>query len=159
RRNPTVNANGKVYTADYNADSLLWVDPVEHKVGEILMPTIGDKKEMRTTWPQAVNVPSPFYGSDLSLGSGVTGPHNPMMDQQGRVWVTSNIRLANQQPDYCKEGSDFAFAKYFPIAVAGKHVVIYDPKTGKSTPLNTCFATHHLQMAEDKDNTMFFASP
>jgi hypothetical protein len=106
-----------------------------------------------------MTLPSPFYGTAMAMGSGVSGAHNPMMDQDGRVWSTSNVRPSADQPAYCKEGSDLSFAQYFPVASAGKHVVIYDPKTNKATPVDTCFGTHHLQLAEDKDNTMFFSSP
>jgi hypothetical protein len=88
RRNPTINANGKVYAADYNADAILWVDPVKNT-----------------------------------------------------------------------SGSDNPFAQYFPMDSAYKHAAVYDPETGKFTLIDTCFATHHLQLAEDKDNTMFFSSP
>src|SRR5476649_760083 len=159
RRHPTINANGRVYAADYNDDSLVWVDPVTNKVGAIPTPTLVDKSKMRTTWPQTMTLPSPFYGTAMAMGSGVTGPHNPMMDQLGRVWATANVREADAQPSYCTDGAEDAFAKYFPIKAAGKHAVIYDPKTGKSIAVNTCFATHHLQLAEDKDNTMYFSSP
>ena len=81
-----------------------------------------------------------------------------MMDDKGRVWVTSNIRQA-ANPDFCKAGSDNAFAKYFPMPTAGKHAAVYDPETQKFKLLDTCFSTHHLQMGYDKDNTMFFSSP
>ena len=84
RRRPTVNANGRVYAADFNADAILWVDPVKNTVGSIDIPTRGDKSTMRTTWPQEIGVPSPFWGNEMALGSGVEGPHNPMMDQKGK---------------------------------------------------------------------------
>ena len=159
RRHPTVNANGRIYAADYNTDSLLWVDPTANTSGTIALPTIEDKSKMRTTWPQKVAVPSPYFGDQMALGDGVEGPHNPMMDQLGRVWVTSTIRQASEQPDFCKQGSDDPFAQYFPMPAAGKHVQIYDPETQKATAIDTCFSTHHLQLAEDKDNTMYFSSP
>ena len=159
RRHPTVNANGRVYAADYNIDALLWVDPTTNTSGTIPLPTIEDKSKMRTTWPQKVSVPSPYFGEQMALGDGVEGPHNPMMDQLGRVWVTSTIRQASEQPDFCKQGSDDPFAQYFPMPAAGKHVQIYDPETRKATAIDTCFSTHHLQLAEDKDNTMYFSSP
>ena len=158
RRKPTVNANGKVFAADYNDDTIVWVDPKTNTVGEILTPTLVDRKSMPTTWPQTMALPSPFYGRSMAMGSGVTGPHNPMMDHEGRVWVTSNVRPSDQQPSFCTDPSN-PFAKYYPIKAAGKHVVIHDQKTGKTTAIDTCFATHHLQLAEDKDNTMYFSAP
>ena len=158
RRNPTVNANGKVYAADYNADAILWVDPLKNTSGSIDIPTVQDKSTMRTTWPKDISVPSPYFGKEMALGTGVEGPHNPMMDSHGRVWVTSNVR-SSANPDFCKKGSDNPFAQYFPMENAGKHAAVYDPETGKFTLIDTCFSTHHLQLAEDKDNTMFFSSP
>lgn len=158
KRHPTVNANGKVYAADYNADALLWVDPIKNTSGSIDVPTIQDKSTMGTTWPKEISVPSPYYGTEMALGTGVEGPHNPMMDGNGRVWVTSTIRAA-ANPPFCKEGSNNPFANYFPIPSAYKQAAVYDPETGKFTPVDTCFAAHHLQLMEDKDNTMVFSPP
>ena len=158
RRTPTLNANGKVFAADYNDDTIVWVDPKTNQVGEILTPTLVDRKSMRTTWPQTMTLPSPFYGTAMAMGSGVTGPHNPMMDHLGRVWVTANVRPGDAQPAFCTDPAN-PFAKYFPLKAAGKHVVIHDQKTGQTTAIDTCFATHHLQLAEDADNTMYFSAP
>jgi hypothetical protein len=157
KRHPTVNANGLIYAADFNDDDLLWVDPLKNTAGAIQVPTIADRSTMTPTWPRKMNVPSPFYGNEV-MWTGVGGPHNPMMDETGRVWVTSNIRRSDN-PDFCKTGSDSPFAKYFPLATAGKHAAVYDPETKKFTPIDTCFSTHHLQFAFDKDNTLFFSGP
>ena len=35
----------------------------------------------------------------------------------------------------------------------------YDPKTKQFTLIDTCFGTHHLQFAEDADNTLVFSDP
>src|SRR6185503_13043409 len=35
----------------------------------------------------------------------------------------------------------------------------YDPATQKFTLIDTCVGTHHLQFAEDADNTLIFSSP
>jgi len=157
KRHPTVNANGLIYAADFNDDDLLWVDPIKNTAGAIQVPTIADRSTMTPTWPKKMNLPSPIYGNQV-VWTGVGGPHNPMMDGTGRVWVTSNIRRADN-PDFCKAGSDSAFAKYFPLASAGKHAAVYDPETKKFTPIDTCFSTHHLQFGFDKDNTLYFSGP
>ena len=34
---------------------------------------------------------------------------------------------------------------------------VYDPKSGKLTPIDTCFTTHHLSFAEDANNTLWFS--
>ena len=157
KRHPTVNANGPVYAADYNDDDLLWVDPVKNTAGAIQVPTIGDRSAMTPTWPKKISVPSPYYANEV-MWTGVGGPHNPMMDETGRVWVTSNIRPP-ENPDFCKAGSDSPFAKYFPLTTAGKQAAVYDPETKRFTPVDTCFNTHHLQFGYDKDNTLFFSGP
>ena len=157
KRHPTVNSNGLVYAADFNDDDLLWVDPVKNTAGAIRVPTIANRSTMQPTWPKKISVPSPVYGNEV-LWTGVGGPHNPMMDEKGRVWVTSNVRPSDN-PDYCKAGSDNPFAKYFPVNRAGKQAAVYDPETKKFTPIDTCFNTHHLQFGFDKDNTLFFSPP
>ena len=50
-------------------------------------------------------------------------PHNPMLDEQGRVWLTSSIR-APANPDWCREGSSNAYARYYPIESAGHGIPI-----------------------------------
>src|SRR6266853_279400 len=135
KRHPTVNANGPVYGADFNDDDLLWVDPVKNTAGAVRVPTIANRSTMQPTWQKNISAPSPFYGKEI-LWNGGGGPHNPMMDEKGRVWVTSNIRPA-ENPDFCKAGSDSPFAKYFPLSTAGKHAAVYDPETKKFTPIDT----------------------
>ena len=157
KRHPTVNANGLVYAADYNDDDLLWVDPLKNTSGAIKVPTIADRSTMTPTWPRKIDVPSPFFANAV-LWTGVGGPHNPMMDEKGRVWVTSNVR-PSANPDFCKQGSDSPYAQYFPIVSAGKQAAVYDPETKKFTPIDTCFNTHHLQFGFDKDNTLYFSGP
>ena len=157
KRHPTVNANGLIYAADYNDDDLLYVDPNKNVAGAIKVPTIADRSTMTPTWPRKMDLPSPVYGSEV-VWTGVGGPHNPMMDEKGRVWVTSNIRRSDN-PDSCKAGSDSPFAKYYPLNNAGKQAAVYDPETQKFTPVDTCFNTHHLQFGFDKDNTLFFSGP
>ena len=48
-------------------------------------------------------------------------------------------------------------AKYYPLAAQPRQAAVYDPRTRKMTPVDTCFSTHHLQFAEDKDNTLYFS--
>ena len=77
-----------------------------------------------------------------------------MMDGQGRVWITSTVRPP-ANPDFCKEGSSHPSAKVFPLANAGRHLAVYDPKTKQLTHISTCFSTHHLMFAEDANNTLW----
>jgi hypothetical protein len=43
----------------------------------------------------------------------------------------------------------------FPVDKSYRQLGMYDPKTGKYTPINTCFSTHHLMFAEDDNNTLW----
>jgi len=36
---------------------------------------------------------------------------------------------------------------------AGRQLAVYDPSTGETTHVDTCFGTHHVVFAEDVDNT------
>ena len=53
--------------------------------------------------------PSAYWG-DEPIWDGHTSIHNPMMDEQGRVWFTARIRPA-ANPDYCKAGSRSSFGE------------------------------------------------
>ena len=77
-----------------------------------------------------------------------------MFDEKGRVWFTARIR-PNDNPAYCKKGSDHPSAKLFPIDSGGRNLSFYDPATGKFTLIHTCFPTHHLNFASDANNTLW----
>jgi hypothetical protein len=77
-----------------------------------------------------------------------------MLDHNGRVWYTARIR-ANDNPDFCKDGSDHPSAQLFPIDQSARQVSVYDPGTGDYTFVDTCFGTHHLQFQSDENNTLW----
>jgi hypothetical protein len=97
--------------------------------------------------------PSPYWGSE-AIWTSKANVHNPMLDGEGRVWITSAVRPPDN-PDFCKEGSDHPSAKAFPVARAGRHLAVYDPRTERLTHISTCFSTHHLMFAEDANNTLW----
>ena len=80
-----------------------------------------------------------------------------MFDQKGRVWFTSRVRN-DDNPPFCKEGSSHPSAKLFPLARSSRHLAVYDPKTKQVSLVGTCFATHHLQFAEDANHTLWTSS-
>jgi hypothetical protein len=159
KRNPTVNAWGKIYSATEDSTDMLPVlDPKTHSVSYI-KSTPRDPKTPSGAFTMSGNfraLPSPYFGDERYWNS-QTSVHNPMLDQDGRVWLTSRIRPP-QTPAFCRKGSDHPSAKLFPIDEAGRQVAMYDPKSGKLTTIDTCFTTHHLVFAEDKDNTLWFSS-
>lgn len=77
------------------------------------------------------------------------------MDDQGRVYVASTIRAAENQPAWCQEGSDNPYAQYFPIRTSNKHIAFYDPASDEMTLIDTCFRTDHNEFGPDPDNPLY----
>lgn len=151
RRNPTVNANGLIYGAlELSADYLPVLDPVRHTTSQVKL-TVRDPQ----TSPTSPKMPAPSpYWADEVIWTSKNNVHNPMFDEQGRMWITSAVRPP-ENPDFCKEGSSHPSAKLFPIQRASRHLAVYDPKTSKLTHISTCFGTHHLMFAEDANHTLW----
>jgi hypothetical protein len=151
RRNPRVNANGKVYgSPEDSTDYVPVIDPVTHTASEVLHPV----RDPNTPSSKAnAMAPSAVWGEE-PIWDSKTLNHNPMFDEKGRVWFTSRIR-PNANPDYCKKGSDHPSAKVFPIEAGGRNLSFYDPASGKFTLIHTCFPTHHLNFASDANQTLW----
>jgi hypothetical protein len=151
RRNPTVNANGPIYGAlELSRDYVPVLDPVKHVASRIEL-TVRDPATPPAN--PAMPQPSPYWGDEV-LWDSKNNVHNPMLDEKGRVWLTSAVRPP-ANPDFCKEGSSHPSAKLFPIANAGRHLAVWDPKTRQLTHISTCFGTHHLMFAEDANHTLW----
>jgi hypothetical protein len=154
RRKPTINANGKLYGAtEESTDYFPVLDPNTHTVTQVKHPVRDPKAPSSVKNPMA---PSPFWGPK-PIWDSQTSIHNQMMDEKGRVWAAARIRHPNN-PDYCKKGGDHPSAKVFPLNSASRHASVYDPATGKFTLISTCFPTHHVILAEDANNTVWFSS-
>jgi hypothetical protein len=151
RRNPTINANGPVYGAlEASADYIPVLDPVRHEASKIPL-TVRDPATPPTN--PAMPAPSPYWGSEV-LWTSRNNVHNPMIDQRGRVWLTSTVRPPDN-PAFCRAGSDHPSARLTPVNRAGRHLAMYDPRTQKLTHISTCFSTHHLMFAEDANHTLW----
>lgn len=148
RRQPTVNANGRIYGPDRTHDTIIWMDPVEHTTGEVDIPT------RDVDLPRPRSVTSPYWG-DENIAGGPGAPRSGVMDDQGRVYVASTIRAAENQPAWCQEGSDNPYAQYFPIRTANKHIAFYDPAADEMTLIDTCFRTDHNEFGPDPDNPLY----
>ena len=152
RRNPTVNANGPIYGAlELSADYVPVLDPVTHTASQVPL-TVRDPNT-RPASGRGMPEPSPYWGDEV-IWTSKNNVHNPMLDQRGRVWLTSTVRPPDN-PDFCREGSDHPSAKLFPTARARRHLARYDPETEELTHISTCFSTHHLMFAEDENNTLW----
>jgi len=151
KRNPTVNANGKIYgSPEESTDNVPWLDPVTHTAGVIKHPYRDPNTPSSTDLPRG---PSAYWGEE-AIWDGHTSIHNPIIDERGRVWFTARIR-PHANPDYCKKGSDHPSAKAAPLNESPRHLSMYDPKIEKWTLISTCFATHHLYFGHDKSNTLW----
>ena len=151
KRKPTVNANGPLYGAtELSTDLVPVLDPVRHRAYEIKHPVRDPNTPSAKTDPLT---PSPYWGTE-AIWDSQSNQHNPMMDEQGRVWFTARVRPP-ANPDFCKKGSDHPSAKVFPINSANRHLSMYDPKSKKFTLISTCFSTHHLVFAEDANHTLW----
>ncbi len=151
KRDPTVNAYGPIYGAlEASADYVPVLDPVSHSIDQIPVP-VRDPDTPVAAGPPLM--PSPYWG-DEAIWTSQSNVHNPMLDQDGRVWLTSRVR-GPQNPPMCLEGSDHPSARAFPVERAGRHLAVWDPATEEMTLIGTCFSTHHLVFAEDENNTLW----
>jgi hypothetical protein len=152
RRNPTVNAWGPIYGAlEVSADYIPVLDPRSHTASQVPL-TVRDPATRPSAGP-SMPQPSPYWGEEV-LWTSKNNVHNPMMDERGRVWLTSTVRPP-ENPDFCREGSSHPSAQLFPTQRAGRHLAMYDPATGELKHISTCFSTHHLMFAEDDNNTLW----
>ena len=153
KRNPSVNANGLIYgSPEESRDYLPVLDPVHNTIAQVKIPyrdanTPGQPKPLQ---PSAVWGDEPIWDSHTTV-------HNPMFDQRGRLWYTARIR-ASANPDFCKAGSSHPSAKITPVSNSGRQLSVYDPASGKTEMVDTCFSTHHLLFAEDANNTLWTSS-
>ncbi|MEO2194750.1 MAG: carboxypeptidase regulatory-like domain-containing protein [bacterium] len=155
KRNPRVNANGPVYGVNISNDELAMLDPATNLATNLSIPLRVDPETVPGMIAQSMPVPSRMFGDEL-IWNDPANPHNPMMDQKGRVWMTSAIRN-RANPDYCKAGSDNPYAQYFPLDSGFRSAVFYEPDTQKFVMIDTCYGTHHLQFAEDENDTVYFS--
>ena len=143
KRKPTVNAYGKHYGAtEESSDFFPVFDPKTNSATMVHMPVRDADMELTKNNTMA---PSAYWG-DEAIWDSKTSMHNPMMDERGDVWFTS--RVGNPpNPAFCQAGSDHPSAKVFPIKESTRHLAYYNPKTGETKLIRTCFNTHHLVFA------------
>jgi hypothetical protein len=156
KRNPSVNAYGPVYGADWSAGVLAVVDPVQNTQTMIQVPYPNPAElSKQVTWsPQNQLAPSLYFGDELVWND----PINPgpiTMDARGRVWFNVETRLDN--PGYCKQGSSNPFANNSARESGGKGVDVYDPETRKWEFVDLCFKSTRIMFSDDKDQTLYFS--
>ena len=156
KRNPSVNASGPIYGVDIANDNLAILDPVTHTATLVRIPTLADRSTMRASYAQSGYPPSRLTNLERFNPASI---HNPMLDSRGRVWYTATLRLPEDQPRWCTEQAASKYAQYFPLERSGRNVSYYDPTSQQFTMIDTCFGTHHLQFAHDRNETLFLGRP
>ncbi len=152
RRYPTVNGYGRIYGApELSTDQFPILDPTNNTDSFFVAPV--RDANTPSTHDDPVVAPSAYWG-DERIWDSQANAHNPMFDREGRVWYTAVVR-GPDTPAYCREGSDLPSARLTPMQRTGRNMSVYDPATGEYQFIDTCFSTHHLQFAEDGDNTLW----
>ncbi len=146
-----VNANGPIYgSPEESSDFVPVLNPVTNEASTIKHPY----RDPETPSSKTNTAGPSVYWGDEPIWDGHTSIHNPMIDNQGRVWFTAKIR-PDENPAYCKQGSDLPSAKVAPLNVSTRQLSVYDPKTQKWSLINTCFSTQHLNFAHDANYTLW----
>lgn len=162
KRDPTVNPYGLVYGAGVGDGALMILNPKTNSVREIPTPVRADRAAMLkgsfldNHGHGGQSDSSPYLG-DKKVWTDPDHPHNVMLDERGRLWMTTRVRPIDQQPTFCKDGSADPYARNYPLDRSERQAALFDPKTGKWIPIDTCFSTHHLQFAYDRDDTLYFS--
>ena len=151
KRNPTVNANGPVYGAAENSvDYVPVVDPTTHVASKVPLQVRDSLTPTTASTPPLM--PSPYWGEEVIWDSQSVA-HSFAMDRQARVWIAARVRPA-ETPAFCQVGSSHPSARAFPIERSNRQMQLWDPETQEITTIDTCFGTHHLNLADD--DTMWF---
>ena len=156
KRDPTLYPDGPIYGV--GGAGLVITDIAAHQSERMDLPTRIERPRRATSYEgSSTRVPSLYWG-DEPAGLVSRSAHNPMMDDEGRLWITQSVR-PNDVPGWCLEGSDHPFARYYPIQHRdeSRQVSYYDPGTGEFELIDTCFFTHHLQFADDADDTLWLS--
>ncbi len=159
KRNPQLYPYGKVYGVDLGNDYIVMTDPVTNKSSRVHVPTLNG---FNTPWCNQTYTPGvPPVGSPLPNGFctwnvyvNPANPHNPMLDGNGKLWFTSQIRREWEAdfPSFCLSDPVIANNRHHR-QLAYIDVSNFDkPGGAQSTDfvlIDTCYGTHHLEFAND----------
>ena len=157
KRNPTLYPYGKVYGGDRTGGGRLAVlDPVKNTVSLLQVEPRSKEHGYSLTkdYYHGAEENQAYTGEDPEW---MASPHNPMMDENGRVWMTVQVRAGgkNFYPAWAKstiatETNDPAATDiaYNLLAARGNNMMLgyYDTKTNKFVSVDTAYNTHHLQI-------------
>jgi hypothetical protein len=159
KRNPTLYPYGKVYGADRTGGGRLWVlDPVKNTVeGLLVQPRVKQGYSTTVDYYHPKGVGAGDEGGDGGSASAwMASPHNPMLDEKGRVWMTVPVRPPGKQNNPKWVASTVASDTNDPTALSllserlmsrshGMQLGYYDTRANKFVGVDTSYNTHHLQ--------------
>ena len=149
KRNPTANANGPIYGVDWGNDGFLTLDPNTHATTEVRIPVLDSR--VPPGKPQVMPQPSPYWGSEPYWFDPAITNH-AAMDRKGRVWMSSRFRRPEDQPAFC---ATHPSAQLAPRPSSFRQIQYFDPRTKEFHQVDICFDTHHVQFANDEDETLY----
>ena len=161
KRDPTVNGYGPVFgQPEYSTDLIPILDPVKNTVTRFKAPVRDADMPMMLGPGHAAMMkplqPSAYWGDEQIWDTHINN-HDSMIDGKGRMWLAASVRDI-KNPAFCQQGSDHPSAKVTPVAESHRQLAMLDPKTMKYTFVDTCFTTHHLNFAKDKNDTLWASS-
>jgi len=156
KRNPRVNAYGKIYgSPEESSADIPVLDPVRNVATLIKVPVLDPKTpDFGSTSLAKPLKPSAYWG-DRKIWSSQSTVHSNMLDERGDVWMTSRVRPPASDPPYCTSGN--ASAQQFPIKGSTRQAAMYDPSHQKFLLADLCFDTQHLQLGHDRNDTVWFS--
>ena len=146
KRNPTMYAYGNVYGADRTGGGRLWVlDPLEHTVTMHLV-----QPRVTRGFDRSID-----YYHDRETGTWMASPHNPMLDEQGRVWMTQPVRpgSAADTPKWARQAiaTETEIRRRSRSRTSSGRRAAMACSSDSSTPdrkfqqVDTVYNTHHLR--------------
>ena len=160
KRNPHLYPNKPVYGGDIGNDHILVLDPINHTANQIKLPPgknaqrwceqtykpLGSEEIITSVAARGLGCPEPGIISLHKPGYvNPVNPHNPMMDDTGKVWLTMQIRRewGEDLPEFCQKSAVIANNYHH------RQLGYYDTYTGEIVPVDTCYGTHHLQFDDN----------
>jgi hypothetical protein len=158
KNHPTVNGGGPNYAVNAGHGQLVVLNQDDNSTYALDIPTRAPKDQVPSRFPSP-NRPSLWWGNEHLWSNppyDPSDPHNPMIDSHGRVWMTSKLR-GQADPAWCNDPKlGNPSADWYPLRGSGRQASYYDPETKQFTLIDTCYSTHHLQMDNDANETVYF---
>jgi hypothetical protein len=153
KRNPTANPYGPIYGVDWGNDGFLIVDPLEHTATELRIPVLDPKVPAGKA--QSMPVPSPYWGDKLYWFD--SRDHQSRGDgQQGSRLDVIAVPRPRKSTCVCATHPSAALA---PQPRSFRQIQYFDPRTRQFKQVNICFDVHHVQFANDQDETLYGNGP